>query len=148
MEVLAPFTEKIDGKTCFVYWKDDGKTINGHSLVLKLRLAQGTFLFGGDLNTFSENYLMGKYEDQNPFEVDVAKSCHHGSHDFTENFMALVNPYATVISSGDNEKHSHPRPDAFGCPEKVFGAYTSVGILYRAGSFNQSQKSGDSLWND
>lgn len=118
IEVLAPFTEKIDGKTCFVYWKDDGKTINGHSLVLKLTFGTRTFLFGGDLNTFSENYLMGKYEDQNPFEVDVAKSCHHGSHDFTENFMALVNPYATVISSGDNEKHSHPRPDAIGCAGK------------------------------
>lgn len=118
IDVLAPFTEEIDGKTCFVYWKDDGKTINGHSLVLKITFGTRTLLLGGDLNTFSENYLIAKYEDQNPFEVDVAKSCHHGSHDFTEKFMALVNPYATVISSGDNEKHSHPRPDAIGCAGK------------------------------
>jgi len=118
IDVLAPFNEIIDGKTCFVYWKDDGITINGHSLVLKITFGTRTILLGGDLNTFSENYLMAKYEGHKTFEVDVAKSCHHGSHDFTEEFMALVNPYATVISSGDNEKHSHPRPDAIGCAGK------------------------------
>lgn len=118
IDVLAPFTENIDGKTCFKYWKDDGKTINGHSLVLKLAFGNRTFLLGGDLNTFAEEYLMTKYENANPFDVDVAKSCHHGSNDFTEKFMALVNSFATVISSGDNEKHSHPRPDAIGCAGK------------------------------
>lgn len=118
IDVLAPFTEKIEGKTCFAYWKDEGKTINGHSLVLKLRFGSRTLLLGGDLNTYSEEYLMTKYKNQNPFEVDIAKSCHHGSNDFTEKFMALINPYATVISSGDNEKHSHPRPDAIGCAGK------------------------------
>ncbi|MFC5980093.1 MBL fold metallo-hydrolase [Flavobacterium salmonis] len=118
IDVLAPFTENIDDKQCFVYWKDDGQTINGHSLVLKLTYGSRSLLLGGDLNTFSENYLMDKYKNQNPFEVDVAKSCHHGSNDFTEKFMALVNPFATVISSGDNEKHSHPRPDAIGCAGK------------------------------
>lgn len=61
---------------------------------------------------------MEKYNGQNPFEVDVAKSCHHGSSDFTEAFMKLVNPLATVISSGDNESFSHPRADAIGCAGK------------------------------
>jgi hypothetical protein len=75
-------------------------------------------LLGGDLNTLSENYLMSMYPDQNPFEVDVAKSCHHGSSDFTENFMKRINPYATIISSGDNEGHAHPRADAIGCAGK------------------------------
>ncbi len=115
IEVLAPFTEKVNNKNAYVYWTDDGVTINGHSLVLKVSFGTRTFLFGGDLNTKSETYLMQKYAPQNPFEVDVAKSCHHGSSDFTEKFMQLVNPYATVISSGDNESFSHPRADAIGC---------------------------------
>lgn len=118
IDVLAPFNETIDGTESFLYWKDDGQTINGHSLVLKITFGNRTLLFGGDLNTFSEKYLMTKYLNQNPLDVDVAKSCHHGSHDFTEDFMALINPIATVISSGDNEKHSHPRPDAIGCAGK------------------------------
>lgn len=48
------------------------------------------------------------------FEVDIAKSCHHGSADFTSEFLRAVNPLATIISSGDNEPHSHPRPDTLG----------------------------------
>ena len=115
IEVLGPFTEKVNNKNAFVYWTDDGITINGHSLVLKITFGTRTFLFGGDLNTKSETYLMQKYGVLNPFETDVAKSCHHGSSDFTEKFMQLINPYATVISSGDNESFSHPRADAIGC---------------------------------
>jgi beta-lactamase superfamily II metal-dependent hydrolase len=115
IDVLAPFTEKLNNKHTYLYWTDDGVTINGHSLVLKITFGTRTFLFGGDLNTKSETYLMQKYGQLNPFEVDVAKSCHHGSSDFTEKFMALVNPFATVISSGDNESFSHPRADAIGC---------------------------------
>ncbi|WP_346883687.1 hypothetical protein [uncultured Algibacter sp.] len=48
------------------------------------------------------------------FEVDIAKSCHHGSPDFTNEFMQAVNPIATIISSGDEESHSHPRPETLG----------------------------------
>ncbi len=47
-------------------------------------------------------------------EVDIAKSCHHGSADFTSEFLRTLNPIATVISSGDNEPHTHPRPDTLG----------------------------------
>lgn len=47
-------------------------------------------------------------------EVDIAKSCHHGSADFTSEFLRALNPIATIISSGDNEPHTHPRPDTLG----------------------------------
>lgn len=50
---------------------------------------------------------------------DIAKACHHGSHHFTKEFLQCVNPIATIISSGDNESHAHPRPDALG----TFGKY-------------------------
>lgn len=48
------------------------------------------------------------------FEVDIAKSCHHGSSDFTNEFMQALNPIATIISSGDSESHCHPRPETLG----------------------------------
>jgi hypothetical protein len=41
---------------------------------------------------------------------DVAKGCHHGSEDVSYRFLGHVNAAATVISSGDNEGHAHPRP--------------------------------------
>jgi beta-lactamase superfamily II metal-dependent hydrolase len=52
-------------------------------------------------------------------QVDVTKACHHGSHHFSETFLQVLNPLATVISSGDGEGFSHPRPDALGS----FGRY-------------------------
>lgn len=115
IEALAPFLETVNGNQCCQYWTNDGVTVNGHSLVLKVKFGDRTYLFGGDLNEKSQDYLLGKYGAQNPFEVDVAKSCHHGSQDFSLDFIAKVNPFATVISSGDNESYSHPRADAVGC---------------------------------
>ena len=116
-----PFQIKVLGPVCtdlndFPYFKDESHTVNGHSLVLKITFGTCTFLFGGDLNTDSEEYLLKTYANElNTLEVDVAKSCHHGASEFTVPFMAAVNPYATVISSGDNESYSHPRADAIGC---------------------------------
>ena len=46
--------------------------------------------------------------------VDIAKSCHHGSDEFTSEFLQALNPLATVISSGDEEPYCHPRPDTLG----------------------------------
>lgn len=60
LEVLAPFVEKISNENAYTYRADDGKTINGHSLVVKITFAERPFLFGGDLNTLPENYLMEK----------------------------------------------------------------------------------------
>lgn len=48
------------------------------------------------------------------FKSDIAKACHHGASDVLDSFLHAINPIATIISSGDNESHSHPRPDALG----------------------------------
>ena len=48
------------------------------------------------------------------FKSDIAKACHHGASDVLDSFLKAIFPLATVISSGDNESHSHPRPDALG----------------------------------
>jgi hypothetical protein len=42
------------------------------------------------------------------------KSCHHGAADVTDEFLATVEPFAFVVSSGDQEPHVHPRPDLLG----------------------------------
>lgn len=116
--VLGPLTQTVNGKLAFAWFGDEAHTINGHSLVLRLQYGNRSFLYGGDLNIPSEEALLAHYGDQNPFEVDVAKSCHHGASEFTTAFMAKVNALATVVSSGDNESYSHPRADAIGCAGK------------------------------
>jgi len=119
IDFLGPVYEKNDNNSkVFKWFKDSSHTRNGHSLILKFKHENVSILLGGDLNTSSEEYLMEHYKDHNPFRVDVAKSCHHGSSDFSIDFMTLLSPYATVISSGDNESHAHPRAEAIGAAGK------------------------------
>lgn len=132
LEVLGPVPEEVDGKRALRWFGDDGKTKNGHSVVLMLRYGEVRILLGGDLNIPAEHHLLAHYTGLDPetedeaereelvararkvFEADVAKACHHGSADFTSLYLRAVNPIATVISSGDGEPHCHPRPDALG----------------------------------
>jgi len=115
IEFLGPVPIPVDGTLAYRWFGDEAPTINGHSLVLKVTYGQSRMLLGGDLNSRAEDWLMDHYGGNNPFEVEVAKSCHHGSSDFEVEFMKRVSPFATVISSGDNESHAHPRADAIGC---------------------------------
>lgn len=126
IQVLGPVPTRPSGRINWPWFTDSSHTRNGHSLVLKFQFGGvdgRTVLLGGDLNSESERYLMQHYGQENPFRVDVAKSCHHGSSDFLTSFMRRLSPYATVISSGDNESYAHPRADALGCA----GRYTRGG---------------------
>lgn len=119
---------------------DEGKTKNGHSVLLRLDFNGFRVLFGGDLNTSAECFLMQHYGDvpvsaplaateteleaiarpdaitaaAERFGVDLMKTCHHGSSDVTEEFLFAAHPAAYVVSSGDEEGHVHPRPDLLG----------------------------------
>jgi len=133
IEVLGPLVETNDkNKTGLRRLGDEGVTKNGHSVVLRLTYGNVRVLLGGDLNIPSEELLLKEIVGRPPphddaekrakfiadargrLEVDIAKSCHHGSADFSSLFLEAVNPIATVISSGDAEKHSHPRAETLG----------------------------------
>lgn len=107
---------------------DVGKTKNGHSVILRLQYGGFSAVFGGDLNRPSEDYLLrhyGEIGDDRPLKdavakartslsADLLKCCHHGSSDVTDEFVEAVNPFAFVVSSGDEESHVHPRPEILG----------------------------------
>ena len=58
------------------------------------------------------HWLESVYGDRmGAWKCDVAKACHHGSHDISYRFLKAMEPSATVISSGDAEGHAHPRPE-------------------------------------
>jgi beta-lactamase superfamily II metal-dependent hydrolase len=114
------------------YFHSKSETKNGHSVIIKLEYGKVNMLLGGDLNDASEEYLAKHYTGFDPlhvnkverelmirkgrdvFQSDIAKSCHHGSHKFLDDFLSFIYPVATIISSGDNETHTHPRPDSLG----------------------------------
>lgn len=107
---------------------DVGKTKNGHSVILKLRYRDFSAVFGGDLNRPAEDYLLRHYGEigvaaklsdalpkaKQRLGADLLKCCHHGSSDVTDEFVEAVNPFAFVVSSGDEESHVHPKPELLG----------------------------------
>jgi beta-lactamase superfamily II metal-dependent hydrolase len=134
-KVLGPVSRKdaaTGNKKTLKYFHNNGETKNGHSVIIKLEYDDVKMLLGGDLNDASEEFLANHYtgfdphhvnEDQRKemiekgrkvFQSDIAKSCHHGSHKFLDDFLSFIYPLVTVISSGDNETHTHPRPDSLG----------------------------------
>ena len=133
IQLLGPVVElDKNNKPRLRWYGSPSKTKNGHSIVLRLLYGNVRILLGGDLNIPSENLLLSYHTGlaappasvgeerllleaaRRTFEVDIAKSCHHGSADFSSTYLLATNPIATVISSGDNEPHSHPRADTLG----------------------------------
>lgn len=138
MEILGPVRDELDGGEEALRYLDGsvGRTKNGHSVVIRLTYRDVKLLLGGDLNIPSQELLLAHHTGLDPrpeqrdehdaliaaaretFQVDVAKACHHGAADISTLFLAAVNPIATVISSGDDEPHAHPRADALGATGK------------------------------
>ena len=150
IEVLGPVPTSSSGNFEFVTFPDPHKhpgttpssshTRNGHSVVLKLTFGNHTFLFGGDLNIPAQDHLIKSHGDPNPFRVDVAKACHHGSSDFKVDFLKKVNPQVNVFSSGDNKSFDHPMADAVG----AIGRYTrgKIPLLFSTELARAENKSG------
>jgi beta-lactamase superfamily II metal-dependent hydrolase len=92
---------------------DASHTINGHSIVLRLSFGSWRILFAGDLNTQAERSLVadqaaGRIE----LESEVFKVPHHGSAEFSDDFLGAVSPVLSVVSSGDEtarKEYMHPR---------------------------------------
>ncbi|MCA9015889.1 MAG: hypothetical protein KDA77_11210, partial [Planctomycetaceae bacterium] len=124
IEVLGPVVERTpDGKkglrtfgsTINSSSMDKGKTKNGHSVLLRLQYRDFSILFGGDLNTPAEHFLMRHYgndgqapttlaetkrmieKSRSRFAVDLMKCCHHGSSDVTDEFLEATAPAAYVV---------------------------------------------------
>lgn len=133
IKILGPVGKRNSNNKLMLPWLiNAGKTKNGHSVVLKAQYHNVSILLGGDLNVPAEKHLLQHHtgsksfprsdkkiselieKARKVFQVDIAKSCHHGSSDFSSTFLSAVNPIATVISSGDDEPYSHPRADALG----------------------------------
>ncbi len=113
MRLLAPIEAEIDGNPALPSFPDgDSKNTNGHSVVLRLDYGDRRIMLTGDLNTHSQHHIMKTFGTSfiEEFRSDVAKGCHHGSHDVSYRFLEGMRPLVTVISSGDTESHDHPKP--------------------------------------
>jgi beta-lactamase superfamily II metal-dependent hydrolase len=112
IRVLAPVEKEVEGRPALrSYGAAPSRNTNGNSLLLRLDYKRARILLTGDLNTDSQRALLDDYVGHRiEFQCDVAKACHHGSDDVSYEFLSAMRPAVTVISSGDNEGHDHPRP--------------------------------------
>jgi beta-lactamase superfamily II metal-dependent hydrolase len=88
-----------------------GKDSNGNSIVLRVDYDDVRILLTGDLNLAAQQALLADSPGvRQELACDVTKGCHHGSDDCSYEFLQVAGAACTVISSGDNESHAHPRP--------------------------------------
>ena len=94
-------------------------------------------MLASNMNDASEQYLLELYsgstldpeipekldmivEASRPiFGADIFKFPHHGSNDICRSFMKSIDPAATVVSSGDEERYCHPRAKTLGSIGKL-----------------------------
>jgi hypothetical protein len=117
VSVLGPRVEQLpDGKPALPLLGDEngagasaGRTINGHSVVLRIAYGNVSILLTGDLHAPMEDSLIAR---KVPLRADVLKVPHHGSDDVSRRFIEQVEPLISVISSGDEDArrdYLHPR---------------------------------------
>ena len=122
VDVLGPVTED-GGAFRYKWFADASHTVNGHSVVIKLTWGSRAFLLGGDLNDLSEAHLL-THHPAGMFAVDVLKACHHGSSEFSSEFLDAAGAVISVVSSGDDESYGHPQPDLIG----ALGRHARAGV--------------------
>jgi len=143
VDVLGPFTEDINGAPALKFLRqpketvelteNSGKgsisashTINGHSVIVRIKYGNVKFLFAGDLNEEAEDILVEKTKNGEPvLFAEVLKVPHHGSADFSNDFFEAVKPLVSIVSSGDEseaKEYIHPRATLMG----VLGKFSRI----------------------
>lgn len=106
------------------WYEDGGKTKNGNSVVLRLKHGANSILLAADVNAASMGDLLAARGAK--LRSSVYKVAHHGSQDFSTDFLRAVKPDVAVISSGEERDsvYGHPRAVLLGtvtrysdCPE-------------------------------
>lgn len=141
IECLGPMVEDVDGKPGLRFLgsppngprtaedamdstvpafrgRSASHTINGHSVVFRLRYGHFSYLFCGDLNDEAGRHLVQQHTaGALNLRSDVFKVPHHGSADFSGAFIQAVAPLVSVVSSGDEserKEYIHPRATLMG----------------------------------
>jgi hypothetical protein len=98
----------------YLWLSSASKTVNGHSVVLRLDCGDVRVLLPGDLNTKGAAHLLSDAAFRAAADAHVLKAPHHGSHDYQKPFLEAVNPQISVVSSGEAPDHGHPRANFLG----------------------------------
>lgn len=112
-----------DGASAEILWPPAGlphniSNTNRSSVVGKFNFGSKSFLFMADVETQEERNIIDFAGAG--IRADVLKVGHHGSKNASgENFLAVVQPYFSVISVGKNNRYGHPHPAVISRLEKI-----------------------------
>ena len=109
---LGPINLGDEESPCLKTFGDQwiaSKTINGNSVSVLLEYGQARILLCGDMNEPAEKFFLRRHRGEKALRAHVFKANHHGSKDFSSNFLRAVKPWVTVVSSGDFPDYGHPR---------------------------------------
>lgn len=160
-EVLGPVEDSVGGQAALEVLRDDDNdqsashTINGHSVVLRMTHGNVRFLFGGDLNRHGAAKVLGYVNSQNPplsLRSEIFKVPHHGSHEYSNDFLAAAAPVVSIVSSGDenvSKEYVHPRANLMAALGKhsrserplLFSTELAAFFTYRGGIQPELHKS-------
>ena len=88
---------------------DDPASVNDSSLVLRITMADISFLLTGDITAVGESALVATGSD---LRTTVLKVAHHGSMTSTSlDFLERAKPTIDVISVGAGNRYGHPVPE-------------------------------------
>ena len=145
IQLQGPFTETVDGKDAFRFFRAPKKsavmhlrdeqgsisashTINGHSIAMHITYGNVRFNLTGDLNRPAMKLALAKL-DKSELEAEIVKAPHHGSGDFDFEALKAMNPVVGIISSGDEssfKEHIHPRATLMAALGKVMRLDTGI----------------------
>ena len=133
LDVLNPPPGLISGTS------DD---INNNSIVLKLTYGNVSFLLTADIGMEAEMLLAGNRAD---LRSGVLKVAHHGSRGSTsDEFLAIVDPSAAVISAGAVNRFGHPHKETL---DRLHAALENSNIFVTANRGNvEFITDGQQLW--
>ncbi len=100
-----------NGGIAYPWLGNPAKTVNGHSVVLRLDFHNIRVLITGDVNDRGARHLMSDPEFAAEADAHVLKVPHHGSHEYDRRFLEAVHPQISIVSSGEAPDHGHPRAD-------------------------------------
>jgi competence protein ComEC len=86
----------------------DSETVNGNSVAVLLEYGKAKMLLCGDMNDKAERLFLERCPTEAPI-AHVFKASHHGSQHFSSEFLKVIQPWITVVSSGDDPDYGHPR---------------------------------------
>ena len=97
--------------------------INNSSLVFRILFGNVSFLFTGDIESATENYILGL---EGPLQSSVLKVAHHGSKTSSSHeFISAVSPFVSVISAGEENTFGPPHSELFSRLQKMSSVFVT-----------------------